>query len=76
MISPGLFLKCLYVWFGVMREINVRNFEKGTQMTGETGEKWKMSQLLYADDKPLVAGSEDHFRDWWWNLENCVKGTN
>ncbi|XP_076031278.1 uncharacterized protein LOC143019503 [Oratosquilla oratoria] len=58
-MSPWLFN--LYM-DGVVREVNARVVSQGLEMVKENGEKWEVSQLLFADDTALVAGSEEGLR--------------
>ena len=58
-MSPWLFN--LYM-DGVVREVNARVEGQGLEMIRENGEKWEVSQLLFADDTALVAGSEEGLR--------------
>ena len=44
---------------GVVREVNVRVLGKGLKLLSANGCRFKINQLLFADDKALVADSED-----------------
>ena len=43
---------------GILREVQVRTFEREAQLVGEGEEKWEVSQLLFAEDKVLIADSK------------------
>ena len=42
---------------GVVREVNVRVLWKGLELLSANGGRFEISQLLFADDTSLVAGS-------------------
>ena len=48
---------------GVVREVNARVVGRGLELVKENGKKWEVSQLLFADDTALVAGSEEGLRE-------------
>ena len=55
-ISPWLF--SVYM-DGAVREVNVRVLGKGLELLSANGDRFKINQLLFADDTTLVADSED-----------------
>ena len=44
---------------GVVREVNVRVLGKGLVLLSSNGSRFEINQLLIADDKALVADSEE-----------------
>ena len=55
-MSPWLF----YVYMAcVVREVNVRLLEKWQELLSANGGRFKINQLLFADDTALVADSEE-----------------
>ena len=44
---------------GVVREVNVRVLEKGLELLSANGGRFEINQLLFADDRVLVADSEE-----------------
>ena len=44
---------------GVVREVNVWVLGKGLKLLSANGSRFKINQLLFADDTALVADSED-----------------
>ena len=54
-MSPWLFN--VYV-DGVVREVNVRVLGKGLELLSVNGGRFKINQLLFADDTALVADAE------------------
>ena len=44
---------------GVIREVNVRVLGKGLELLSANGGWFEINQLLFADDTPLVADSEE-----------------
>ena len=44
---------------GVVREVNVRVLGKGLELLSATGGRFKINQVLFADDTALVADSEE-----------------
>ena len=44
---------------GVVREVNVRVLGKGLVLLSSNGGRFEINQLLIADDKALVADSEE-----------------
>ena len=57
-MSPSLFNVYMV---GVVREVNVRVLGKGLELLSVNGGRFEINQLLFADDTPLVADSEDRF---------------
>ena len=55
-MSPWLFNMYMD---GVAREVNARVNGQGAELVGEDGERWELSQLLFADDTVLIADSEE-----------------
>ena len=39
---------------GVVREVNVRTRERGIKIVEQGGGRWRVNQLLYADDTVLI----------------------
>ena len=48
----------MYIWIGVVREVNVRVLGKGLELLSANGGRFEINQLLFADDTALVADSE------------------
>ena len=44
---------------GVVREVKMRTLGRGLGMKEQNGHEWEVSQLLFADDTALVAGTEE-----------------
>ena len=57
-ISPWLFN--VYI-DDVIREVNVRLLGKGLELLSASGGRFKINQLLFADDTALAADSEEKF---------------
>lgn len=55
-MSPGLFNIFID---SVVKEVNARVLEKGTEMVDGQKCKWEVNQLLFADDTALVGDSEE-----------------
>ena len=49
----------MYIWIGVVREVNVRVLGKGLELLSANGGRFEINQLLFADDTALVADSEE-----------------
>ena len=49
---------------GVVREVNVRVLEKGSELLSANGSRFEINRLLFADDTALVADSEENCVDW------------
>ena len=43
----------------MIREVNVRVLGKGLELLSENGGRFKINQMLFADDTALVADSEE-----------------
>ena len=43
----------------MVREVNVRVFGKGPELLSANGDRFDINQLLFADDKALVADSKE-----------------
>ena len=56
LMSPWLFNVYMN---GVVREVNVRIFGKGLELLSANGGSFEINQLLFADNKALVADSEE-----------------
>ena len=54
-MSPWLFNVCMD---GVVREVNVRVLGRGQELLSAKGDRFEITQLLFADDTALVADSE------------------
>ena len=61
-MSPWLFN--LYM-DGVVREVNVRVLGKGLELLG-ANDRFEINQLLFADDRALVAVLSDRPNMLWW----------
>ena len=57
-MSPWLFKIYIYV-DGVVREGNVIVLERGLELLSANGSRFEINPLLFADDTPLVADSEE-----------------
>ena len=55
-LSPWLFNVYMD---GVVREVSMRTHGKGVEMCDSVGSRWRVSQLLYADDTVLMADSAE-----------------
>ena len=55
-MSPWLFNVYMA---GVVRQVNVRVLGKGLELLSANGGRFEINQLLFADDKALVADSEE-----------------
>ena len=59
---------CVYGWLcsvcmdGVVREVNVWELGKGLEFLSANDGRFEINQLLFSDDTPLVADSEEKFR--------------
>ncbi len=52
--------QCLYEW--CCKEINTQLLGRGLSLLSEDGREWNMNQLLFANDKALMADSQERLR--------------
>ena len=59
----------IFIRIGIVREVQTRKFGRRAELVGDGEEKWKVSQLLFADDTLLVTNSNKKLE--WLVEEFC-----